>query len=199
MKKGSRYGFTLIELLVVIAIIAILAAILFPVFGRAREKARQTTCQSNLKQMGLALNMYIQDWDELLPSYTNWPAKLEPYIQKRNAVAQSSASTVWACPTAAGRNSYNYTYAYNVTAASYADIVALADFTKPADTFIIKDSNWKNSYYGSTVDYATSGKPEHRTLDGNILHDGGANYCFVDGHVKWLMPDSVTIKMWQRK
>ena len=62
-----RKGFTLIELLVVIAIIAILAAILFPVFARAREKARQTQCLSNVKQTMLAVNMYAQDYDETLP------------------------------------------------------------------------------------------------------------------------------------
>src|SRR5215468_1948080 len=66
-RRGQR-AFTLIELLVVIAIIAILAAILFPVFARAREKARQATCLSNLKQIGLAFQMYTQDWDEVYPS-----------------------------------------------------------------------------------------------------------------------------------
>ncbi|NLO06641.1 MAG: DUF1559 domain-containing protein [candidate division WS1 bacterium] len=60
-------GFTLIELLVVIAIIAILAAILFPVFARAREKARQASCLSNAKQIGLAMLMYVQDYDEMFP------------------------------------------------------------------------------------------------------------------------------------
>ena len=64
MKCTRRKGFTLIELLVVIAIIAILAAILFPVFAKAREKARQVSCQSNMKQIGTATMMYLQDYDE---------------------------------------------------------------------------------------------------------------------------------------
>src|SRR4051795_4823310 len=65
--RRQRRAFTLIELLVVIAIIAILAAILFPVFAQAREKARQSACLSNAKQLGLALNMYAQDYDEVIP------------------------------------------------------------------------------------------------------------------------------------
>jgi prepilin-type N-terminal cleavage/methylation domain-containing protein len=72
--RKSNKGFTLIELLVVIAIIAILAAILFPVFAQAREKARQTSCLSNCKQIGLSLQMYAQDYDETLPNAgPNWP------------------------------------------------------------------------------------------------------------------------------
>lgn len=69
--KLNRHGFTLIELLIVIAIIAILAAILFPVFGRARENARRSSCQSNLKQLGMAQIQYIQDFDESMPPYQN--------------------------------------------------------------------------------------------------------------------------------
>ena len=64
-----RKAFTLIELLVVIAIISILAAILFPVFARARESARRTSCLSNLKQIGLGIMMYVQDYDETYPRY----------------------------------------------------------------------------------------------------------------------------------
>ncbi|HZP84103.1 MAG TPA: DUF1559 domain-containing protein [Chthonomonadaceae bacterium] len=96
--SAERRGFTLIELLVVIAIIAILAAILFPVFARAREQARRTSCLSNMKQIGLALHMYAQDYDEVLPvrygswdnvgDYENgeartWKNMLMPYIKSQ--------------------------------------------------------------------------------------------------------------------
>ncbi len=89
MKTHKTRGFTLIELLVVIAIIAILAAILFPVFAQARAKARQATCNSNLKQLYTAAMMYANDYDEYYLSCLNgkvdgawWNARLEPYLQK---------------------------------------------------------------------------------------------------------------------
>ncbi len=99
-QRRSRHGFTLIELLVVIAIIAILAAILFPVFAHAREKARQTACLSNTKQIGTAIMMYVQDYDETYsPGYYyndptavgnldatgihNWSGLIQPYVKNR--------------------------------------------------------------------------------------------------------------------
>ena len=104
----SKRGFTLIELLVVVAIIAILAAILFPVFASAREKARQTMCISNMDQLGLAFMQYVQDYDEQLPSPGNFhfitqdasgnytgASVLEPYIKDHPG---ESSSTVWVCP-----------------------------------------------------------------------------------------------------
>src|SRR5664279_5707854 len=75
--KSSKKGFTLIELLVVIAIIAILAAILFPVFAQARAKARQTSCLSNNKQLGLAIFAYVQDYDETFPP-SNYRSPINP-------------------------------------------------------------------------------------------------------------------------
>lgn len=80
---SARQGFTLIELLVVIAIIATLAAILFPVFAKAREKARQVTCLSNMRQIGLAAKMYIQDYDEKYPQ--SKPSSAQPNVDDNNA------------------------------------------------------------------------------------------------------------------
>ncbi|MDR3709861.1 MAG: DUF1559 domain-containing protein [Capsulimonadaceae bacterium] len=108
----TRKGFTLIELLVVIAIIAILAAILFPVFATAREKARQTTCSSNLKQLGLALTQYVQDYDERMPSGGNqngngngWACQIYPYVKSKLA---------YLCPDDTGNNGNDVvSYGYN--------------------------------------------------------------------------------------
>ena len=105
MRSNRRSGFTLIELLVVIATISILAAILFPVFATAREKARQTACLSNEKQIGLAMIQYIQDYDDMLPydqsywppaGYINWAGMLQPYIKSTNA----GTTDVWSCASA---------------------------------------------------------------------------------------------------
>jgi prepilin-type N-terminal cleavage/methylation domain-containing protein/prepilin-type processing-associated H-X9-DG protein len=98
MRTEKTSGFTLIELLVVIAIIAILAAILFPVFARARDKGRQAACTSNEKQMSLAFLMYADDYDERFPAGSwggrawNWSMTIEPYIK-------NASLGVWRCPS----------------------------------------------------------------------------------------------------
>jgi len=113
LKEISRKGFTLIELLVVIAIIAILAAILFPVFAKARERARSTTCASNLKQFGTAFMMYAGDYDERFPSpggQAGWlhvwdhnnGATLNQYISRGERPKNNSGS-IWWCPGYEGK------------------------------------------------------------------------------------------------
>lgn len=129
-QRNTRRAFTLIELLVVIAIIAILAAILFPVFAQAREKARQASCLSNTKQIGLGVMQYVQDYDENYPYHAwkptatperqswnqwTWKESIEPYVKNgyhRNtwggvngAAVLMADSGVWICPSSpAGKN-----------------------------------------------------------------------------------------------
>jgi prepilin-type N-terminal cleavage/methylation domain-containing protein/prepilin-type processing-associated H-X9-DG protein len=101
MHRARKPAFTLIELLVVIAIIAILAAILFPVFAQAREKSRQAVCFGNLKQIGTAIMMYVQDYDETYPIYSTWPNEavhwydmINPYVK-----AKDFKSSIYVCPS----------------------------------------------------------------------------------------------------
>jgi prepilin-type N-terminal cleavage/methylation domain-containing protein/prepilin-type processing-associated H-X9-DG protein len=124
--QGARSGFTLIELLVVIAIIAILAAILFPVFGRARENARRSSCQSNLKQIGLAFAQYIQDYDERFPAGiqlngpnfkgVGWAGGLYPYTK---------STQIFQCPSDSDTGGGNASF--NAVPISYAFGGPLAD------------------------------------------------------------------------
>src|SRR5437762_145581 len=120
MRRRDPRGFTLIELLIVIAIIAILAAILFPVFAQAREKARQATCMSNCKQIGVAMMMYVQDYDEqfFMGSYCvpndcgsnsqtiYWQVVIDPYIKggvtRADVESGTSLKSVFICPNWAG-------------------------------------------------------------------------------------------------
>ena len=171
----TRGGFTLIELLVVIAIIAILAAILFPVFARAREKARATTCISNLKQLGLAMAMYCQDYDGKFPwgvdpadrycpqiwnSYPQWQALiptmyllhevLNPYVKN---------AQVWYCPSDTG---------YTV----------LEDSGIPLDARPTSYEAFGTSYMWRTEICFRHAMPD-------TLHDPVWTNMLFDGHGKW--------------
>ncbi len=178
----KKRGFTLIELLVVIAIIAILAAILFPVFAKAREKARTASCQSNLKQIGLAATMYAQDYDETMVHYSlpgtgGWTAALDPYTKN---------AQVYVCPSKAGVTpgyGYNYLYLGNGSTGT-----AMASVQSPAETVQFADSGKNDSdadynpYHinpPSQATYASICRPNPR-------HNEGCNVAFVDGHVKWM-------------
>jgi len=201
-----RSGFTLIELLVVIAIIAILAAILFPVFARARDKANQTACLSNTKQLALALQMYVQDYDETLPlvavsvpSYVMpgggihtsgvmpWIIVLDPYI--RNA-------QIFNCPTAAAvdwnggeDNSSDVGWEYDRVAYGYNESlsnIATGNIYYPAQTLCIADGTSDNYFIDTMATYHGTSAIEGRDDIAALRHNEGANIGYVDGHAKWI-------------
>ncbi|MHB8994361.1 MAG: prepilin-type N-terminal cleavage/methylation domain-containing protein [Armatimonadota bacterium] len=200
-----RRGFTLIELLVVIAIIAILAAILFPVFAKAREKARQSSCQSNLKQIGLAVLSYAQDYDErstpeMVGDYW-WTDIVQPYIKNtqimvcpsnkfrngawRGCGCQPSTITY---PGFTGRTTKSWWSGYAFAgdmrfSRGAADIQDVAGTLMAGDArcYFIANAGWQADYSSGDANGL------HSTAD---PHNDGNNFLFVDGHVKWLKPSS---------
>jgi prepilin-type N-terminal cleavage/methylation domain-containing protein/prepilin-type processing-associated H-X9-DG protein len=214
LNKRGRGAFTLIELLVVIAIIAILAAILFPVFAKAREKARQITCASNLKQLGLAITQYTQDYDELMPraggpiysytAYVPWQTFIAPYVKNgAGTTSVSSIGNVFACPS-----NPNTTTAYAGLAGAFqysCDYVA--NYNQAFETGGSGEGSFGN---GGDVGLSSMASPsELIALMENVNqvsawniditnvafsqglfagHTGESNYLFCDGHVKSLKP-----------
>jgi prepilin-type N-terminal cleavage/methylation domain-containing protein/prepilin-type processing-associated H-X9-DG protein len=153
MLRTRRTGFTLIELLVVIAIIAILAAILFPVFAQAREKARQTTCTSNVKSLGLAVMMYAQDYDETYPPLWyqvgdgHWPNVVRPYIGQAGTDSSGKKWTegIMVCPSASYKHP-GWSYAMSQEFSVYEPTLngyrgqAMATIASPARVLTIAEA-----------------------------------------------------------
>jgi len=193
-----RKGFTLIELLVVIAIIAILAAILFPVFARAREKARQTSCLSNAKQLALATIMYADDYDQTFPfavfcppgNYYYWHEAIGPYLKNEQIKLCPSVRRAigidygynyggWNTPdTGGGIDDAGLGYQADGTHEAFGT-VSEAMIYEPASTIMLGDAR------DNTDEAGYLGPPGHKKEYVPKPHNGGANVAFIDGHAKW--------------
>jgi prepilin-type N-terminal cleavage/methylation domain-containing protein/prepilin-type processing-associated H-X9-DG protein len=195
-----RKGFTLIELLVVIAIIAILASILFPVFARAREKARQTSCLANIKQLVLGANMYAQDYDETLPSGahsvdsswggaddTSWRVMILPYV-KNVQIFQCPSKKMATSPfdgslldgTQNAGYGFNYAHWGGAVAGHNPSGRSLGEADDASAVVLLVESP------GLLYVGADNGHGWVRTDEAATRHNGGENCGFIDGHAKWL-------------
>ena len=195
---SGRKGFTLIELLVVIAIIAILAAILFPVFAKAREKARQASCQSNLKQLGLSHAMYESDFDEktvkIGAPWQSYIHLLNPYIKNwqiwqcpsgmENATCACSYPLGWNDPNLVQANYILNTYC-TAGGGAYVNLAGrkLSAFRVPAETIRMADGRRAVAHATAWLWGNGSGTRSCNPSIANI-HNEMANCLYVDGHVK---------------
>jgi prepilin-type N-terminal cleavage/methylation domain-containing protein/prepilin-type processing-associated H-X9-DG protein len=199
----EKRGFTLIELLVVIAIIAILAAILFPVFAKAREKARQSSCLSNIKQIGLAVMQYTQDYDEVFPGGMGywtpymvpaapdrgdnpWVRNIYPYCKNGQMMvcpsggAFSTAINDWPAMTEVPTMSYGVNMRLNH--------VALGTVAEPASCYVVSDDTNSYVYLYPSINALQAGAYDWpaQLPAAAARHNDGMNFGFVDGHAKWL-------------
>ncbi len=195
-----KRGFTLIELLVVIAIIAILAAILFPVFARAREKARQTSCLSNLKQIATATLMYAQDYDETFPP-RRAGANCDTSIRTGGLAAHVlmpyvKNAQIWLCPSnktppgfcgnasasaraALPRAGYALGCGFRHLTLGESGGLDMATVRRPAELFMWGDTRGTN-YWRAANDQVGC------DTGVSTIHNGGINVNFADGHAKWV-------------
>jgi len=140
----KRRGFTLIELLVVIAIIAILAAILFPVFAKVREKARQISCTSNMKQLGLAYTQYLQDYDETYPPSSwgqanGWAGMIYPYVKSTGVYKCPDDSTASVTSGNLTAVPVSYEQNLNLSGFNFTAGITLAQLNAPSSTVLLME------------------------------------------------------------
>lgn len=186
-----RKGFTLIEILVVISIISLLAAILFPVFARARENARRASCTSNLKQIGLGIMMYSQDYDETFPpgAYTDgsgnkiiWRSLVQPYVK---------STQLFQCPSLQVQLDHgipdSYGCNYNDPTVTTVAIAGLMSWSSGFKLAAVNNAS-------GTILIGERQNMDWPALPSTIVHNNavtkvhfeGSNFAFADGHVKWL-------------
>lgn len=215
---SKRGGFTLIELLVVIAIIAILAAILFPVFMSAKARANQSACLSNVRQLGMAFSRYCDDHNgrfcayaqpipgRWIPEWRYWMENISPYV-KNDSVFICPARPLRGYPFIFYWVGYGFNYYYlgsNVqTHHGYAGIHA-STIKSPSRTVFLADSRGRHTVSGDLAlkgpygpyiysDVATPvGLPGSMTYEVAACHNGGANIAWCDGHAGWMTNEKIS-------
>lgn len=198
MRSKGREGFTLIELLVVTAIIAILAAMLLPALSQARERARSVVCMNNLKQVGIAFEMYKNDFDSRCPDNPNWKSKLWEYVN------DDMRDKISKCPGRPQITNWYWGQGYNIGSGIYPGFAGRKEGQIRNTSKKILVLDWGRMPDGrggcnAGPPYSSDGaeSPEGVDLMGGATsywavvrtHSEGGNLLFGDGHVEWKKPE----------
>ncbi|MBW3622733.1 MAG: prepilin-type N-terminal cleavage/methylation domain-containing protein [Armatimonadetes bacterium] len=181
IQNPKSSGFTLIELLVVIAVIAILAAILFPVFAKARERARQTACAGNLKQIGAAVLMYAEEWDGTLPAISHDITE-SPYAWTRTLTRYIRSPQVMWCPSDPSFGDATVREGSYVINGDLSAGTLLSDVLTPTEQIYAGEAGER--MIGDHYHPRKAVRELRQELDPK-RHNDGSNYLYLDGHVKW--------------
>lgn len=215
MSRRRQKAFTLIELLVVISVIAVLAALLFPVFARVREKARAATCVSNLRQIGMAIHQYMQDWDGGLPEFREggatpeqwlsfrWYGHILPYLKNQailhcpsdnidNGLRAMSFHPEWVNLPGVPHLSYGYNFwlqqSRETTVDEAAETLLVADSAalQCGDALLIVGGMPTSCYAFANGTEPLDVESPLTGYPGQERHSGGSNVAFFDGHVRFI-------------
>lgn len=186
VSEMKRRGFTLVEVLVVLALMVLLASISLTVFSRVRERGRRATCQSNLRQMNLALRQYASDHDSFDISQDNWQEALTPYI-KNNQIFECPSESRSGNSTNTGMDTdYFYFAAFNIfQSGRNVGVTEAAQLSVDASKLM----TFADSPFG-VPSYTAKAQGSCGSYFVPDRHSGGGNWGFADGHVKWLTPQA---------
>lgn len=211
-KMTRPRGFTVTELLITLAIVAALAAILLPVFASVRERGRKTVCQSNLKQMALAMEQYVQDNNGAYPVYPNWGYAVYFYT-KNTQVFRCTDHPFYGVTDFGDFSEPNLNETLNSRRADYTYDEQRLDFFSYGDGWERYDAVYESKIAApatiwlnmDTYDFDSVGTDGRdgtgeyvrrittscgRHFNGSTIHSGGGNYSYLDGHVRWLTPEA---------
>lgn len=191
-RRSRKHAFTLMEILIVVAIIAILSAILFPVFSRVRENARSKNCMNNQRQIALAVLQYVQDNNRHFPPAED-PDNTEP--EGWSMALGLNSPQLFQCPSVDHEDDSGVTDYWMNAGLFGPNGTGLHDvrLRYPANTILLGDGMPGVSGYALWIEAEPDAGVDAWEADSTYAtrHLGGANYAFADGHVKWLKPDSI--------